>query len=90
MDKENPDFFPVEIYLAENFKEYSLVNSEKKPFHEAGYDAFVTGFVFARLYYALSIEEQSKAKNSIFLTKTVFYFKNGNLSHSEPWYKKVI
>ena len=89
LNKEDPDFYNCELILSERFKDYDLWGTSQTRYHEAGYDAFVTGFIFIRMFYILDENEKNKVQNSIFLTKTIFFIKNGNISHWEPWYKEV-
>ena len=57
--------------------------------HEAGYDAYITGYVYAKMFYALNNKEQEEIENSVNVMKSLTYFKNGNLGYKEPWFRNV-
>ena len=59
-------------------------------FHEAGYDAYTTGFAFAKMFYALDEVENEKVTNALGLMRSRSYFKNGLIDAEEPTYSNVI
>ncbi len=78
----------LEVKLAQGFDSYDLTNRDSK-FHEAGYDAFITGYVFSKMFNSLNQEEKKFVTNSINVMKSLNYFKNGFLNHEEPWFQNV-
>lgn len=85
-NKEDPDLHSFDVVLDQEFKAYEFGNLENPRYHEAGYDAFLTGFAFAKMYYALNKEEQSFVQNSINSMRCLYYMKLGG---ADPMYKEV-
>jgi len=79
----------VEVTLAKGFEDYDLRKPDNFKLHEAGYDAFVTGYVYAKMFYALNHQEQKELTNSVNIMKSLTYFKHGSISHEEPWFQNV-
>ena len=86
-NKEDKDFYDAEIKLGGKFKAYEIGNLENPRYHEAGYDAFVTGLVFTRMFFGLDKQEQEKLKNSVNVMKSLYSLK---IDGEDPMYKKVI
>ena len=62
-------------------------NPEGTRYHEAGYDAFLTGSIFTKMFFALGKDEQMKVENAINTLKCPFYPK---LDGEDVLYKEVI
>ena len=76
LNKEDKDFADIQITLAENFKEYDFENNkELSRCHEAGYDAFLTGFAFTKMFFTFNQEEKLYLKNSVNSMKCLYYLK---------------
>ena len=86
-NKEDKDFHDIEITLGDKFKAYEVGNLENPRYHEAGYDAFITGLVFTRTFFGLDKEEQEKLKNSVNVLKSLYSLK---IDGEDPMYKQVI
>ncbi len=77
--KPDDDFDKLEILLDDKFKEYDFQNNKDLGrCHEAGYDSFLTGFVYLKMFGKLSKEEQDLVKNSINSMKSMYYLKLGS------------
>jgi len=74
-NEEDKDFYQVKITLEEGFKAYEFGNTENARYHEAGYDAFLTGYVYARTFFALDKEDQLRMKNSVNVLRSLYYLK---------------
>lgn len=75
IQKEDPDFYNPKVTLADEFKAYEAGNTENARYHEAGYDAYLTGLIFAKMYYALEKEEHLKVKNIINTMRSIYSLK---------------
>ncbi len=85
-NEEDKDFYHLNITLEEGFKAYEFGNTENARYHEAGYDAFLTGYVYAKTFFALDKEDQLRMKNSVNVLKSLYYLK---LDAEDPLYKNV-
>ena len=86
---EDKDFSDIEVVLGEQFKAYDFKNnSDLSRCHEAGYDAFLTGFAFIKMFFALNEEEKLWLKNSVNSMKCLYYLKLDN--PDDLMYSKVI
>ena len=64
------------IDLAPGFESYDMENPENKlHFHEAGFDAYLTGYCFAKMYHKLHSHEVEKVKNSVNVMKSFKFLK---------------
>lgn len=72
--------------LADEFKAYEVGN-ENARYHEAGYDAYLTGFVFLKMFYALEKQDQEKVKNFVNTMKSFYTLKPD--SEQDPMQKEV-
>ena len=84
--KDNVAMTEIEISLAAGFEEYDFLTKESKRFHEAGFDAYTTGYVYSKLYNSISKEEKEKFKNCVNVLKSDWYLKSGGSDIQEPFY----
>lgn len=87
--KDEKGLADINVKLAEGFEDYDLNAPNNLRLHEAGYDAFITGLVFAKMYHALDPVEQEKVKNAVNVMKSLSYFKHGLLNKEEPMFNNV-
>ncbi len=88
-NKDDTDLSPMNIKLAEGFEDYSFDKANNLRLHEAGYDAFITGYCYAKMFYGLTPDEQERVANSVNVMKSFHFFKNGLVADEEPFFKKV-
>jgi len=74
-NEQDKDFFDVNITLEPEFNAYEFGNTENARYHEAGYDAFLTGYVYAKTFFALEKEDQLRVKNSVNALRSLYYLK---------------
>lgn len=76
LNPEDKDFSDVQIVLDEKFKAYEFGNnSDLSRCHEAGYDAFLTGFAFIKMFFTFDHEKKNWLKNSVNSMKCLYYLK---------------
>jgi len=85
---DDTDLSSLNIKLAQGFEDYSFDKTDNLRLHEAGYDAFITGYVYAKMFYGLAPEERAHVVNSVNLMRSAYFFKNGLLTHDEPFFNK--
>ena len=83
---EDPDFHHFNLILEDKFKAYEPGNLENPRYHEAGYDAFLTGVIYAKMFFMLDKEEQERVKNSINTMRCLYSLK---LTSADPFIKPV-
>lgn len=88
-NKEDKDLAGIEIRLANGFEDYTLETLDNLRLHEAGYDAYITGLVYAKMFYSLEQKEKTKVSNAVNIMKSLYYFKHGLLNEEEPMFKEV-
>lgn len=86
INSEDPDFHHFKLILDQKFKAYEPGNLENPRYHEAGYDAFLTGVIYAKMFFMLDKEEQERVKNSINTMRCMYYVK---LTSPDPFIKEV-
>jgi poly(A)-specific ribonuclease len=70
------EFADIKMKLAPGFESYDMERPENAAhFHEAGFDAFLTGYCFAKMFYKLSTEDAKKVKNSVNVLKSFKYMR---------------
>jgi len=85
----DPDFTDIKIKLAPGFESYDMDKPENAThFHEAGFDAFLTGLCFAKMFYKLHPDEVKKTKNSVNVMKSFKYLKMNE--EIDPYYNENI
>ena len=76
---EQKEFFDVEIALDEKFTKYNQNPDNKDKihvYHEAAYDAYVTGYCFLKMF-CKAVEEEDKAfRNRVHIHRCNFFFRH--------------
>ena len=76
------------IALASGFESYDMEKPENKlHFHEAGFDAYLTGYCFAKMYHKLHPHEVEKVRNSVNVMKSFKFLKF--TAELDPNFKEV-
>jgi len=69
-------FADIKIKLGLGFESYDMDKPENcNHFHEAGFDAYLTGYCFAKMFYKMGPEDLNKVRNSVNVMKSFKYLK---------------
>jgi len=85
------DFSDVKVKLAPGFEQYDMDKPENAlHFHEAGFDAYLTGYCFAKMFPSIQAQahELKKIKNSVNVMRNFKYLKVSE--EEDPYYNENI
>ena len=68
-------FSKKELVIPEGFEKYNLFNPSEGSYHEAGFDALLTGYVFMKMYYQLDPQTQKSSKNIVYVLKSLHFVR---------------
>ena len=72
----NGDFANIKLVYPEGFTKYDLENiTESSAYHEAGFDALLTGYCFLKMFYKLDEQEKKKVHSTVNILKNLHCLK---------------